>query len=362
VDSRQFRAEVDLITVDVTVLDEGGRPVSGLRADEFIVLEDGRPQNVSAFLEVSVPPPQRDALDRIRTGPTDVVVNELEDQRLIVLLLDDATLPPDPRVIREARRAARSVIEGLGAADLAAVVFTRDNRAAQDFTRDRARLIAAVDRLDAGFLGGGNAASPGPTGDVLYYVYSVSALTRLADELAALPHRRKLIAYISIGLPIPDAAGGTIFVGADPSLSPARAGEQPEYLARLKGAIERAQRANVTVYAFDPTGLGGIAGYNKSHPFAPIEVGGQEDYLLSLAHNTGGRAVTRTNNLEPGVARMLEETRVYYLLGYDPNPRGRAGQYRRIQVSTTRRGLQVRTRSGYFVPSVTGDAELALAS
>ena len=37
--------------------------------------------------------------------------------------------------------------------DRAAVVFTRDNRHAQDFTADRARLLAAVDSYSVGFTG-----------------------------------------------------------------------------------------------------------------------------------------------------------------------------------------------------------------
>ena len=57
-------------------------------------------------------------------------------------------------MVRRARDMATAFIEGLGPTDLAAVVFTRDNRNAQDFTRDRARLLAAANRLSGGFLGG----------------------------------------------------------------------------------------------------------------------------------------------------------------------------------------------------------------
>jgi hypothetical protein len=38
-----FRARTDLLTIDVTVLDKDRRPVTGLTADDFILLEDGKP-------------------------------------------------------------------------------------------------------------------------------------------------------------------------------------------------------------------------------------------------------------------------------------------------------------------------------
>ncbi len=41
----QFRAAVDLVHLDVSVLDRNRRPVRGLSASDFIVLEDGKTQD-----------------------------------------------------------------------------------------------------------------------------------------------------------------------------------------------------------------------------------------------------------------------------------------------------------------------------
>ena len=52
-----FRASVDLIDIDVSVLDKHRRPVQGLTAADFTVLEDGKPRPVVAFTPVDLPPP-----------------------------------------------------------------------------------------------------------------------------------------------------------------------------------------------------------------------------------------------------------------------------------------------------------------
>ena len=53
-----FRDRIDLVNLDVSVLDKDRRPVRGLKATDFTVLEDGKPQNIMAFLAVDVPEPE----------------------------------------------------------------------------------------------------------------------------------------------------------------------------------------------------------------------------------------------------------------------------------------------------------------
>ena len=46
-----FRAGVDLVHFSVVVTDKTGAPITGLKADDFEVLEDGKPQTISFFAE-----------------------------------------------------------------------------------------------------------------------------------------------------------------------------------------------------------------------------------------------------------------------------------------------------------------------
>ena len=58
----RFRSGIDLVTVDVVVLDGSGNPVQGLTRQDFTVLEDGRPQQVTEFQSVELPPPPQTPL------------------------------------------------------------------------------------------------------------------------------------------------------------------------------------------------------------------------------------------------------------------------------------------------------------
>jgi Ca-activated chloride channel family protein len=53
--SFRFRSAVDLVNVTVTVVDDTGRVVTGLGRDDFIVSEDGRPQEIAFFTNERVP-------------------------------------------------------------------------------------------------------------------------------------------------------------------------------------------------------------------------------------------------------------------------------------------------------------------
>ena len=52
-----FRTGVDVVQLDVTVLDKDRHPVRGLTADDFTILERGKPQSIVAFSAVDVPAP-----------------------------------------------------------------------------------------------------------------------------------------------------------------------------------------------------------------------------------------------------------------------------------------------------------------
>ena len=53
--SAQFSSGVNLVEVYAAVTDQSGNPVSGLKRGDFTVLEDGRPQALSAFAEGDFP-------------------------------------------------------------------------------------------------------------------------------------------------------------------------------------------------------------------------------------------------------------------------------------------------------------------
>jgi Ca-activated chloride channel family protein len=60
----QFSSGVNVVEVYAAVVDQNGQPVSGLTRADFTVLEDGRPQTLSAFAEGDFPLSAAVAVDR----------------------------------------------------------------------------------------------------------------------------------------------------------------------------------------------------------------------------------------------------------------------------------------------------------
>jgi hypothetical protein len=57
-----FRANVELIQVEVVAVDERGQPVTGLTAADFRLLDAGEPRDIALFEEVAPAAPAADAV------------------------------------------------------------------------------------------------------------------------------------------------------------------------------------------------------------------------------------------------------------------------------------------------------------
>ena len=142
----------------------------GLTPPDFTILENGRPRPVSVFSAIDIPDEPPPAAAWVRTVASDVGTNDgVNERRLFLILFDDAAGQQSPRILKNAKDIGRQVVDTLGPADLAAVVFSRDNRNSQDFTGDRARLLKAVDTFTLGMR------DPRMPND-LYFGYSVNVL------------------------------------------------------------------------------------------------------------------------------------------------------------------------------------------
>jgi VWFA-related protein len=349
----QFRAAVDLVHLDVSVLDKTRMPVRGLTAADFIVLEDGKPQAVSTFTAVDYPDVEPPSTPWMRTVESDVRRNDtLDDRRLFVIVLDDGMAQANLQAVRAGKDAAKKFIERLGPSDLAAVLFTMRNQHSQDYTSDKSKLLAAIDRYASGFRGMGRI-EDGPNTDEFYLRASTEVLRRIAEALTALPQRRKTLVYIGQGIPVdPATASAPVLIGSGQAMAVGNAGMHSVLLHRTMQALAAAQRANVNIYTLDPCGLRvppppPTVGWQTAGPEATCVAGLEQEFLKDLAHATGGRAAIDMNDLAPAVEQIFVENASYYLIGFQStNPR-QDGKFRRLEVKVNRPDVEVRARNGY---------------
>jgi VWFA-related protein len=316
----QFRAGVDLVQIDVSVLDRDRMPVRDLTEADFTLLENGVPQAISNFAFVDTP--AREWTERV--WPDDVVTNvptgAVGSGRLMVLLMDNVNTFV-PRALTTAVAIARAIIAQMGPDDLAAVLFTGRVEHDQDFTNDRGRLLDAVEKFDYA-LG---------TDPML-------RLVRIAKDLELVPDRRKLVFYIGPGFPF----NARLLGPAQDTYGDVQ-GQMSQLVFRMQEVFQSARIANANVYAIDPVGL--------EAPTDGVAVDRRQDYvdfLRIVSSETGGRALVNLNEPSRVVPRVFRENASYYLLGFQSSNPAYDGKYRRIQVRVNRRNVDVRTRSGYF--------------
>jgi VWFA-related protein len=328
-----FRTGIDVVELDVTVIDKDRRPIKGLTAADFSILERGKPQPIVAFAAIDVPAPPPAAAPWIREAPLDVVNNDSENRRLVTIVMDDAYTKFEPDVMKRAKQIAYNAIDELGPGDLAAVVFTFLGRS-QNYTADRQKLKAAVDSFvpkTTPVIGPPVVCDPKRMN-----ACDVKTLSLVASTMLAAPPGRKIAVLIS---------GGRAFTFGDMSDASTR-NEGFE----LQEMFRNLQRANITVYAYDAHGLE-VGGMSAATREAGTISSPLNDSLYSFAESTGGRAVTNHNDPAARVGEAFRESSSYYLVGFQSSEPSTDGRFHKVEVKVDRPGVTVRTRNGYFAPS-----------
>ncbi len=382
----RFKSGANVVSVDVIVRDRGtGQLVRDLKASDFEIREDGRPQEITAFSfqEIATQPANASAVELLaaaesrvaedarRAAPAPaaapaasvepvaaVTTQALAGRRLIVLLFDVSSMQPED-VQRAVDSARKYVAEQMAAADMVAVATVGSTlNVLTDFTGDRTKVDVALGTL--AYLEG--TATELPEGatveteeqaaaeeeaaaevselDMFNNDVRLRALKTLAETLAPI-EQKKAIVYFSAGMQ--------------------RSGQDNQI--ELRAAINAAVRANLSIYPIDTRGLqavvpGGDArqasgrgvsmfsGRGVAQQFSRMAE--SQATLTSLAADTGGRVFTDSNDFGDAFSRVQRDMSGYYLLGYSSTNALKDGRFRRIQVRLKREGLRVEARAGYF--------------
>lgn len=363
-----FQLEVEYVEVDAIVTNERGEFVRDLRKEDFVVLEDGKPQTTAVFALIDVPIERYEPRAAGQPIEPDVKTNERPfDGRVYVMLIDDYHTAP----LRSGRlkAAARQFIEQhFGPNDLMAVVHTFAPRDAnQEFTNNKRLLMAAVDRTIGDKLPSAtitrtdqyyrnkemgideNPNDPEARQRASNARSSMRTLRAIADWFGSIRGRRKAILFVSEGIDydIRDVINDINAQGV---------------LDETRDAISAAMRANVSIYGIDPRGMTGSADeditvtdfpdnnrYGVGRKLFETELQLSQDSLRTISDETGGFATVNLNNLSTSFERIVADQSSYYVLAYAPTIKP-DGRFHRVEVRVNRPGLTVRARRGYIFP------------
>lgn len=356
-----FKAGVQLVRIDVSVLDEKRQPVRGLQASDFTVLEDGqaRPVRAFRFVDHAATSAAAETTATASASMPDVATNRAGDDtsRLIFILMDRSIPPERPMLI--ARQIADAAVDAMGPGDLAAIVTTGGG-VPQNLTSDRARLhktIAAADwsqqlsqaQLDDPIVG--QVLGLGDTlGDprCMCGLCVMDTIARIANDVRDVP-RRKVLLFV----------GSNIIVQAGPRAFSADVGCEKRVEDSRAKLYDALGTSGLTVHSIDPQGLATVGPATRASVPNGIEnrdgrtlntqltqetmdLMAKQGNLGILPELTGGRTVLNSNEPFRMVPDVLHESDAYYLLAFEPLES--TGEVRhKIEVKVARKGVAVHT-------------------
>ena len=353
-----FRLSVSLVQLDAVVTDAKGRHVTTLGPEDFEVYQDGRPQPVVAVSYIETGDVWHDTSGLPPLPPEETKPEDA--RRVMAIVVDDLRMSFES--MHYARRGLKKFVEnGFERGDRAMLVATSGAVRRPELTFSANVLKAAINRLNFSLWGvrAASALAPvdGTPSDAFagfqehnFALSAIEGVERTIDALKPLPGRKSVILV---------SEGFTVFgFGMDNDFI-------RDSLQRL---VDRANRAGVVVYAVDPRGLmvtGVTAADNVSAARAAMlsrerssALRDSQDGLRYLSGETGGFAIVNNNDLAAGMRRIMADQQGYYLIGYQPESGtvtpDSSGRFRHVKIKVTRKGLKVRTRSGFYAVATEG--------
>jgi VWFA-related protein len=371
--------EVSVVNLDVFVTDKKGKPVAGLRKEDFEVLEDGKPVPISNFsAESRATAPVAAPAGPAAPGGTATAAPERPlDQRLrLVVFVDDVNLTAANRT-RILQNVGRFLHTELKPGDEVMLVrYTESLDIRRQFTADLGTLDADLEAMlklrtdireyqqslnnairEVSFSNFGDGLGPQAEAAMSDWAAHESSMVRgalnavdsVVSWLAGVPGR-KAILYVSDGLPlVPGLDLFTIYTRAPQSSeaskrTPEMVAQKFDLTTRFRQTTAHASRNRVIFYPIEAYGTRIDEG--SQGLFDDVSIANRQNGLRFLAEDTGGRALLNATDVPGALARMAVDFESYYSIGYQPQRKGDEAEHK-IEVRTKARGVQVRTRQWY---------------
>lgn len=359
-----YEGEVDVtvVNVNVYVTDKQGLAVTDLKADDFVLTQDGvvkpisnfdlftdqvyrsfyRPEGAPTAMPTPTPIPGTEDLTKDSFRPVYVVLyfdnqnsRALDRNRLISQMRTFVreNLHPPMQMMVVAYQKSYDVLQP----------FTDDQRAINDALREVRMMTGGRTELDnhrkdilrqfaesqrssrpdIQSMNRGHGMMIGFAEDESNSLqFTLGALRDTVTMLSGLPGK-KIIVYVSNGLPM--VAGLDLFYAfANTYHESSAITESARYnLNRHYNAlVSNANAQDISFYTFGVGGLENptLAGSELGNPQDSMSANlGMQNYLDSLrymADNTGGAAIVNTNDFTKGLEKVAQDFFTYYSLGY----------------------------------------------
>ncbi len=366
-----LKIQSDIVLTNVVVRDKKtGELVTGLKASDFTVFENGKRQTISTFdyqnvndaavLHESATVSGKATVADILNQNFATKPSELKDHRLIVMFFDLSSMQPED--VDRAVEAAQDYIKNkMQPADLVALVSMDTSLSMdQDFTSDKTLLLQGVGRYNGtegtGFANGNEGGNASGTAD------DASSFTADDSEYNALNTDRELYAIreIAKSLERVDQRKSLLY------FSGGLTRQGIENQASMRAATNEAVRANMAIYSVDARGLQalspvGDASTGSLRGNAAYSGGAMQNQLNSnfssqevlatLSSDTGGKAFFDSNDFAPAFQQVQHDTEAYYILGFRSTNTARDGSYRHLTIKVNRSDVKLEYRPGYYAPA-----------
>lgn len=304
--NQAIKVQVDIVLLPVVVTDINGNHARDLKKEDFQVFEDGLPQEIASFAAVEEPISVALTLDT--SGSTEFQLG---------------------RIRQEAMRFVRLLRED----DSAAIItFADEVTLLEPFNIYHKKNPDALRKLKPGGLSA---------------VYEAVWLS--IEQVLNLEYGRKALVFFSDGV---DTRSET--VTEQETLDLARKTEATIYCIYFNTSKDRGKRMPSII---DPARAGPNPALPAQWPPVKIPTGRKNpeyaagrEYMTKLAQFSGGILVdaSRIENLGAAFARIAQELRSQYSIGFYTKNRTQDGRFRKVAVRVNRPGLTARTRQGYY--------------
>jgi Ca-activated chloride channel family protein len=364
-DQDPVRLNATLVEVPAIVTDGAGKFVTDLAQKDFTVYEDGKRQELTVFAAVKQPfsavlllDTSNSAEDRLRAIQNTAVSFTRElgaDDRMMVISFDNEIrqLTDFTKDGKELEKAIRGTESGFGK-----LLYEGVTRALEQLrgVEGRRAVIIFSDGVDMRSIDATAESAARMAEEVGAVIYAVRFDTRWWIEAEARKHETKksksnLPFDIDGRIPLPPDFGGP-----DVASSPEIPAPKAPKIEIDTGRGEAGQSRRQPPVIYDPDGRGSRA--QRMPEAGPADAITEnldklyreaDTFLQTVSSRTGGRVFEAETfeNTRSAFARIADEMRNLYLLGYYPGDNRRSDKYHKIKLEVARKGVQVRARPGY---------------